>query len=276
MQLRYPHHVKRLSLAVALIGIAAVVLGAPGAARADNLVQNGDFTSYTTGPQGPGALMNPGEGNGGYTVLNGWTIGDLPGLPGYPAYNWLFTPGSADTTGTWSPTYNVGEKLWGPGTGVNNGLTATDPAGGNLVGLDGSDAYRGAISQTITGLIAGRQYQVGFYWAGAQFSNASGPTTESIQVSLGSQTHTTAVVDNASQGFTGWMYETMSFTATAATETLSFLAVGTPTGGPPISLLADVSLNAVPEPSSVVLLGVGLLGAVGYRRLRRRAGAAAA
>ena len=40
-----------------------------------------------------------------------------------------------------------------------------------------------------------------------------GPTTEQWQVSFGSQTQYTPIVSNASEGFTGWQYETMNFTA---------------------------------------------------------------
>src|SRR5262249_26328843 len=119
-------------------------------------------------------------------------------------------------------------------------------------------------------------YQLSFWWAGAQETTRTGPTTETWQVSLGDETQSTPVVTNASQGFTGWMHQTMTFTATSAGEVLSFLAVGTPTNGPPVSLLDGVSLQAVVrDPSSVSLMVVaGLVsGIVG---LRRRAGSTAA
>jgi hypothetical protein len=274
MQPRNPHYAKRFALAAAVIGISAVVLGSPGAARADNLVVNGDLTRYTTGPNGPGQWNGP--ENLGSTNLTGWSSGVSPGRSQpIPAYNDLYTPGSGDTTGSWYPG-NGPLTLWGPGTGVNNGLPATDPAGGNFIAMDGDPNDRTAVTQTVSGLTAGQTDELGFYWAGSRHTTRTGPTTESVQVSLGGETQSTAVVNNASQGFTGWMYETMTFTARSSSEVLSFLAVGTPAGGPTVALLADVSLNAVPKLSFVVLLGVGLLGAVGYRRLRRRAGAAAA
>ena len=64
----------------------------------------------------------------------------------------------------------------------------------------------------------------------------------------------------APNAFTGWMHETMIFTATNATETLSFLSNGTPGGEPPVNLLADVSMEAVPEPSSLALSALGVIG----------------
>lgn len=48
--------------------------------------------------------------------------------------------------------------------------------------------------------------------------------------------------DNASEGFTGWDYETLTFTPTSTSELLSFLAIGTPTGEPPTVLLSDVGM----------------------------------
>lgn len=158
--------------------------------------------------------------------------------------------------------------LWGPNDGSDNGLPASSPDGGNFVGADG--AYDvGAITQTINGLTAGDTYTVGFWWAGAQQSGFTGSNTEQWQVSLGSQTQSTSVVDNVSHGFTGWTYQTFTYTASSASEVLSFLAVGTPSGEPPFSLLDGVTLYAsAPEPSSWILV-LGAMGAAGgLRRLR--------
>nr|WP_229262497.1 PEPxxWA-CTERM sorting domain-containing protein [Duganella radicis] len=57
---------------------------------------------------------------------------------------------------------------------------------------------------------------------------------------------------------------------------MSFLAVGTPAGVPPFSLLDGVSLTAaVPEPETWAMLGLGL-GLIGFTARRRKADAKAA
>jgi hypothetical protein len=45
----------------------------------------------------------------------------------------------------------------------------------------------------------------------------------------------------------------MYFYANSTTETLSFLAAGTPSGEPPFSLVADVDLEIVPDFSNWLL-----------------------
>jgi hypothetical protein len=235
-------------IAVPLTAIA-LVLGASGPARAD-VVTNGGFES------------NGGNGQLGYnTSATGWSISG--------GYSFLFAPGTADTTGA-SGQYGA-LSLWGPGNGSANGLPATSPAGGYFLAQD-SDFQQAAISQTINGLTAGQQYQLGFYSAGAQQFGFSGLSTDQWQVSLGAQTQTTGVVNVASQGFSGWTYQTMNFTATSSSEVLSFLALGSPSGVPPFALLDGVSLNAVPEPSCWIA-GLGML-CLGLIRLRRRTKAA--
>ncbi len=266
------------SRVLALAGISALALGAPGAAQAGNLVQNGGFEMYTPGTFGSGFLLYSGPGDLGFSPVTDWSS-PATGSGGSATGNLLFTPGSADTTGTFYDDIPYGGgitffKLWGPHSGSNNGLPATSPAGGNFVGLDADSAYNGALSQTINGLTAGQSYQLGFYWAGAQLSTTSGPTTEQLQVSLGSQTDVTSVLMNASEGFTGWMYQTLTFTADGPSDTLSFLAIGTPSGLAPFVLLDGVSLNAaVPEPSTILLLSIGLIGVGVACSLRKPAAA---
>jgi PEP-CTERM motif/Protein of unknown function (DUF642) len=232
---------------VAVIGGLALSAAAVGA-RAD-LVQNGNFET-TTGT-GSGQM-------GQYTNATGWVTS---------GYNFIFTPGSADTTGVQSTFGSL--QLWGPNNGgdVSNTLPASSPDGGNYIGADG--AYQvGAITQTINGLVAGQQYSVGFDWAGAQQSGYTGTTTEQWLVSLGDETHATAIVTDVSHGFTGWTHQTFTFTADGSSEVLSFLAAGTPNGEPPFSLLDGVTMTAVPEPASMTLMGSGLA-VIGFIRRRR-------
>jgi hypothetical protein len=243
----------RSSAFAAIIGLALVLTGT--AAKATNLVTDGSFEQLTNGI---GQI-----GYNGNSLLAGWTNNTANGSLGY---NFVYSPGSADTTGANGVSGNV--KLWGPGDGANNGLPATSPDGGNYIAADG--AYEVApISQTINGLVAGQQYALSFWYAGAQQSGFNGVTTEQWLVSLGGQQLSTAVLTDQSNGFTGWQYTTLTFTATASSELLSFLAAGTPNGEPPFSLLDGVSLNAVPEPGSASLLLTGLL-AVGLFVRRRQ------
>jgi hypothetical protein len=76
------------------------------------------------------------------------------------------------------------------------------------------------------------------------------------------------------KGFTGWQSATMVFTATSASEILSFLAKGTAPGAPPFMLLDNVKLEAaVPEPATWTML-IGGLGLLAFLARRRRNGQA--
>lgn len=243
------------------LAIAALCGALPFTSLATEFVQNGGFES-TSG-------VNP-TGQLGYNITaDGWSVPTPPG-----SYAFLFTPGSADTTGANGEDGNV--QLWGPGTGFNNGLPAASPAGGNYVALD-SDFQQGALSQTILGLTAGNDYTLSFWWAGAQQARFSGATTDQLQVAFGSQTLTTPVLNNTSQGFTGWTKQTFTFNANSSSELLSFLAIGSP-AVPPFTLLDGVSLtSAVPDNATLLVSGFILLPVAGgvLRRFRKSAPAQA-
>jgi hypothetical protein len=248
----------RSTAIAAVIGLALsfVAMGA----KANNLVTNGSFEQLTGGV---GQI-----GYNGSSMLTGWSNGS----PGNIGYNFVYASTGADTTGANGVDGNV--KLWGPGDGSNNGLTAS-PDGGNFIAADG--AYEVApITQTITGLTVNAQYAVSFYYAGAQQSGFTGATTEAWNVSLGNQTLSTTTLNDPNHGFTGWQYTTLTFTATSASEVLSFLAAGTPNGEPPFSLLDGVSMTqvvATPEPASAAMMLTGLLaiGVIARRRQMSRA-----
>jgi len=227
---------KHILLAFALTGALYLSTDQISFGQAD-LVTNGDFTSFTTDPPNP-----PDRGYTTGAVLTDWTS---------DGYNFVFV--SAHDLGDGTITGSGGNfSLWGAANGADPGNGGVDkllapPNGGNIIASDG--AYEvGPISQTISGLNANWTYVVSFEWAGAQQSGYTTATTEQWAVSLGSQTQSTAVVNNNAKSFTGWMSQTFDFTATSSSEVLSFLAVGTPNGEPPFSLVGDVTMTIVPEP----------------------------
>lgn len=202
----------------------------------------------------------------------GWTNNTYDGKN--PGYNFVMS-GTSTTNSNGAYGYAYGDSgivsLWGVENGKSNGI-GPSPAGGNFLAMDG--VYEpSTISQVLTGLTVGLNTQVSFWYAGAEQSNRTGVNSEGFTVTLGNQSQTTAMLQNDSQGFTGWQYATLNFTATSATETLSFLAQGTPSGEPPFSLLDGVTVTqttpaVTPEPSSILLLGTGVLSAAGFVRRR--------
>ena len=232
----------------------AAAVAAPGAAA--NLVTNGSFesSSYKSNTQF-------GAGFGGQGVT-GWT-----GLGGNHLQFYYFG-------GTQSTT-NAVNQFGDPLGYFRPNFSALSPDGGNFVALDGDSDYSGSISQTLTGLTIGKDYVVDFSWAASQLINRTGATTEQLKVSFGGSDKFTAIVNNPSEGFTGWFSESFRFTAGAATQALTFLSIGTPNGLPPIAALDGVSVTAVPEPATWALMLAGF-GMVGFAVRRRRASFVAA
>lgn len=230
----------RLGKWTLMIALAAGAV-APEASAA-NLVTNGNFSNATS--------FNGTKENLDTAGLSNWTIG-TPNRLGF-----LVAPGQAHSNDYLS---------------VYPGFPTNSPDGGNFVMIDGDPSYSTSISQTITGLVVGQQYLLTFYQAAGQQDTFKGPTTEWWQVTFGSQVQTSDVF-SLPQGGTGpWQAQSMTFTASSTSQLLSFLAKGTPNGAPPIAFLDGVSMQAVPEPSSIALAALGLVGVIGgqLRRSRR-------
>ena len=247
-----------------VISAFAIVMAAGTAAFAStyNGVANADLTQIQGGgtvTESSALLFDKTNGKG--VVLAGWTNS---------GYNFVYTPGNADKTNSTQVLGQYGANyLWGPNDGSDNGFTDASPTGGNFLALDGASEV-GGISTTITGMKVGGSYVLSFDYAGIQQHGYNGATTETVKVTIGSTTYAAEpVLQNASHGFTGWNHETITFTATAASEALSFLAVGTPSGVPPFTLVSDISVP-VPEPAAWALMLIGI-GAVGGLVRRRRA-----
>jgi hypothetical protein len=214
------------SIIVLAIGLAVITCGT---ARA-NLVFNGNFALYTgTAPKDFTSNCLPTDwSNGGYVFLD------------------------APNTATTGP----GIPVWGP--------FPAPSGGGNFIESDGSAGLAQPVSQTINGLTVGQTYSVSFDQAAGQQYLDSGATTEQWQVSLGSDTQFSTLMNTPSEGVFPWNSQTLTYTASSTSEVLSFLAIG---GGgvPPIVFLDNVDMEStVPEPSaSTLLLGVGAVIAAG-------------
>jgi hypothetical protein len=238
-------------LTTAVFGLALAAAGlatAPARAGNPNLVTNGGFESIGSNTQS--YEIEPGD------PLPGWT---------------LTQPNSYDIACVVVGGINnmCGTGYSGPdGSATFAVFPGVSPAGGNFLAGDSDITYSETISQTITGLVAGQKYSLTFYQAGAQQNGFVGATYDQWQVTLGGSTQDSTLMNVPNEGLVGWMEQTMIFTASATSETLAFLAVGGPTGDPPMALLDGVSLVKVPEPASIAILSFGIAGLAFSRRRR--------
>ncbi len=245
--------------AATLMLLALCAAAKPAQADTINLVQNGTFTQTTVAGAAGGFLCS----NSGGSVCNSQVTDWAGTCSGYGCTG-TSTPSSVLFAGTNGSAWNGGYGLYWSGIG-------DPPLGGNTIAIDGDSHYTSILSQSIAGLNVGQTYILQFYQAASQQIGLSGATTEQWQVSLGGGTvQTSALQTTASHSASSWQQVTMSFVANATSEVLQFVALGTPTGEPPVCLLGDVSLDAssvaVPEPATLALVAAGLLGLIALRR----------
>ena len=247
---------------LALTSLCAATSLATSAQAAPNLVQNGGFE--TNG--GPGFIdfSTSTDPRVRITTAANWAS-DIDNAAGRWGFNIITSLPYLQSQNYYYP------GLWGatPGFQNGNGFKASTN-GGWFVASDGFDP-RTALEQTISGLDINAEYTLTFEYAHAQEANITGDTWQYWQYSLGSDTAVTPTVNLPSTGFLGWYTATHTFTATATSEVLSFLAFGT-NGLPPYLLLDGVSLTqtkAAPAPGPLPVLGAaGML--AWSRRLRLR------
>ena len=265
--------------ALSALAAIAVLVASTDAKAGMNLVTNGDFSSNG----GVGELTVN-------TYATDWTVG--PTVNGSPNPFAFIVNSQADSQGFTSAYSPPNITIWGPNSGTmypstnptNPGYPAAVTNGWNGIpspytyALGDDGAYAAApVSQTINNLTPGDQYTLSFQWAASQFYGYLGATTQDWQVTFGSDVVTTTTYDLPSMGFSGWMGFSETFTATSSSQTLSFLSQGSP-GVPPFLLLTGVDLEmttaSVPEPSSLVIAGIGTFGVVAIGWFRRRSAAA--
>jgi hypothetical protein len=142
--------------------------------------------------------------------------------------------------------------------------------GGQFLDLVGS-GHGGAISQTLSTL-PGQQYSLSFAYSNNYDSNINA-SAEVIVAGLGSTTNLLpsglqSLSHSSTETTFVWTLYYATFTADAAETTLLFRETDGLSWNGGI-LLDAVSLNAVPLPPSILLLGSGLLSLVGFRRFMK-------
>jgi hypothetical protein len=247
------------------LALSAMVASTAHASTIVYTANFGSVTDPTPDPTGNSFLLGFDGGS-----VTGWTSA---------GYNFVYTTAlQATTSGIHGGALSNSTSPLGYNT-VSMWNVAAAPDSNSFLALD-SDYEPGAVSTTVSGLTVGATETVSFYMAGAQQNNYTGASTDMLAVTMSdvggaqSVTKDTPVISVLSEGFTGWDTESVTFTATATSETLSFLASGTPSNNvPAFALLDDLSISqttrsATPEPSSLMLLSTGLMGLGGFVRSR--------
>ena len=165
--------------------------------------------------------------------------------------------GNSTTIAGWTVTY--GSVDWvGAYWQAENGIASIDLSGNS----------EGKITQTITGLTKGDEYQISFWLAG---NPDGGPATKTgtIAVAANGTAYDFAYpVSAQSHTEMDWVQETLDFTATGKTTTLTFASATNSAYGPVID---NVGIVPIPEASTwaLMLLGFAGVGFAGYRASRK-------
>ena len=155
-------------------------------------------------------------------------------------------------------------------TGWTVGGAGVDYIGGHWQASEGSRSLdlsaldAGSVSQTLTGLTAGKEYKVSFDLA----ANPAGSANTLVTVSAASASkdfHFSPVGHTTSN--MGWATQVFLFVADGTSDTLTFLSGTHSATGP---ALDNVRIAATPLPPAILLFGTALAG-MGFLGRRRQA-----
>jgi hypothetical protein len=211
-----------------ILAAAVICAAAMGAQAATNLVQNGGLN---------GTTANYTYNATPATVLQFY--GAVPTTPG--------------TVADWNGSFvsiAVGSGPWG----TPSSLAGFDAAkfGGYVAGVQAD----GTLSQALD--LAAGTYSLS--WSDA---NRSALGNQTYSVAFGGVTYDTVTTHAGA----GWHTETVLFTLDTATAgTLSFIGGTSYQHTDATSFIDNVNVSAVPEPTSLLLMAVGTLGLLAWRR----------
>jgi hypothetical protein len=162
------------------------------------------------------------------------------------------------STDIFDATTNFNQFTWLPSTDGGTFVHALGP----ISSIPGE-----GIKQDISGLTIGATYQVNFEQSISWSTNAGQGAGGHWDVVFGNETQQSAFMANPGSGIAfGWQNQGLIFTATAATQTLSFQNVPAVFGDRLSLGLDGVSISAIPIPAAVWLFGSGLIGLIGLTR----------
>ncbi|QNN25418.1 choice-of-anchor C family protein [Planctomycetales bacterium ZRK34] len=184
--------------------------------------------------------------NGDFELLdlNGSTsqfsTGNTTGIPG-----WTVVSGTVDLVGSYWPGASGDQSI---------DLNGTSP---------------GALSQTFD-TVAGQAYRVTFAMACNVYSAVYGDYSMLVSAAGVQENFTfTRTAANTTTNV-GWLYKTFDFTAAVGTTqtTLTFASLTSGNAGPAIDDVSIAEINAVPEPATFGVFGLGSMTLLAARRRR--------
>lgn len=222
-----------------------LLVGGAGQAMAD-LITNGSFEDPVLAA---GTALDVLGGDS--TSIPGWTVLGINVL-------------LIQTTYTDPPVFNSGIVQYN----AQDGLNSVDLTGG------GNSGPTDGIQQTVA-TTPGQTYDLSFYVGRTQSDNGNvhnqGPATADLSINGGASVGFTNA-NAVPAGYVGWEGFSVLLTAPTSSTTITFMN-GNPEGPTETDFagLDNVSMVATPEPSSILLMGLGALAAVARRRMPARA-----